>query len=301
MKRRAIVAVTLFLLMHIGPVDAVQSGPAAALDMVRTVVEKQKDRPFWFLPFTPVLPGISFAYEAASTFTVQREGDAELKMSANAKQQIVLGEGWEQVRTIFIGTSASGRDHNTLTGIRSILFNRYRQHLATLDKQRLSDSRAQGTEGRRRMWEEFLRAFRFERMANRMRDGRTAAVVLFTPRRGYAPNGAVDAEIFPNIKGELWIDESDLEIVRLSYEFVADSPEFMSLGPVRRKTRYSMDLTESIDGEWLPVRAEAELFRRNGSSESHDSYSVEFSRYRKFDVNAKINVLGQEPLEKEEP
>jgi hypothetical protein len=212
-----------------------------------------------------------------------------------------LGENWEQVRTIFFGTSSSGRDHNTLTGIRSILFNRYRQHLAALDKKRLSDSRAQDDDVRRRMWQEFLRAFRFERAANRMREGRTVAVALFTPRQGYTPNGAVDTEFFPNIKGELWIDESALEIVRMSYEFIADSPEFMSLGPVRRKTRYSMDLTKSIDGEWLPVRAETELFRRNGPSESHDFYTVEFSRYRKFDVSVKINVLGQDPLGQEEP
>jgi hypothetical protein len=52
------------------------------------------------------------------------------------KHDLVLGEGWQEVRNSDVRSSYSGRDHDTLTGIRAILFELYRQRLAAMDRDR---------------------------------------------------------------------------------------------------------------------------------------------------------------------
>jgi hypothetical protein len=257
--------------------------------VVRAAVEKQKARPLWFHPFTMLLPEIPYAYQATATLTIQREGDAELRMSAETKHDLVLGEGWQEVRNGEFRTSGSGRDVQTLTGIRGILFERYRQRLAAMDRERLQESNETLRARNAQAWEEFLSALKFERIASRIQNRRATSIFSFAPIR------ADGSSFYSRIRGQVWIDDMDLEIVHFEYVFEKDSPEFLSFGPVRKKTRYTVDLTKSIDGAWLPVRAGTELFRRNGSEVSQEGYVVEFKGYRKFDVDVKISIPGRQP------
>ena len=59
--------------------------------VVRAAVEEQKARPLWFHPFMMLLPEIPYAYQATATLTIQKEGDAELRMSAKTGHDLVLG------------------------------------------------------------------------------------------------------------------------------------------------------------------------------------------------------------------
>jgi hypothetical protein len=130
---------------------------------------------------------------------------------------------------------------------------------------------------------------KFERVASRIQKGRATSIFSF------APQHADGSSFYSRIRGQVWIDDTDLEIVHFEYVFEKDSPEFLSFGPVRKKTRYAIDLTKSIDDAWLPAHAGTELFRRNGSEVSQESYVVEFKGYRKFDVDTKISIPGQQP------
>jgi hypothetical protein len=265
-----------------------QSAPTPEA-VVRAAVEKQKARPLWFHPFTMLLPEIPYAYQATATLTIQREGDAELRMSMETKHDLVLGDGWQDIRNSDVRGSFSGRDNETLTGIRAILFHLYRQRLAAMDRDRLREPeetlRARNTQA----WEEFVSALKFERVASRIQKGRATSIFSF------APQHADGSSFYSRIRGQVWIDDTDLEIVHFEYVFEKDSPEFLSFGPVRKKTRYAIDLTKSIDDAWLPAHAGTELFRRNGSEVSQESYVVEFKGYRKFDVDTKISIPGQQP------
>lgn len=257
--------------------------------IVRAAVEKQKSRPLWFHPFTMLLPEIPYAYQATATLTIQREGDAELRMSVETKHDLVLGEGWQGVRNGNVSTSSSGRDHQTLTGIRDILFQRYRQRLAAIDRDRLGEPKEMLRARNTQAWEEFLSALKFERIASRIQNGRATSIFSFAPKR------ADGSSFHSRIRGQVWIDDRDLEIVHFEYVFEKDSPEFLSFGPVRKKTRYAIDLTKSIDGAWLPAHAGTELFRRSGSEVSQENYVVEFKGYRKFGVDVKISIQDQQP------
>ena len=138
-------------------------------------------------------------------------------------------------------------------------------------------------------WEEFLSALKFERIASRIQNRRATSIFSFAPIR------ADGSSFYSRTRGQVWIDDMDLEIVHFEYVFEKDSPEFLSFGPVRKKTRYTIELTKSIDGAWLPARAGTELFRRNGSEVSQEGYVVEFKGYRKFDVDVKISIPGRQP------
>jgi hypothetical protein len=136
-----------------------------------------------------------------------------------------------------------------------------------------------------------VRAFDFEVLRQTRRQDRPTIVVGFRPGRSYRPHGIIDTEYLPKISGQLWIDQQEVELVRLEFEFIKDHRiGFGIVGNIRRGTAYSMELAKQIDGLWLPQRAETTWRIRKLVAGSHERFVVNFANYRRFAVDSRWMV-----------
>jgi hypothetical protein len=142
-------------------------------------------------------------------------------------------------------------------------------------------------EERNRFWDDFRRAFHFDVVSQSRHNDRTATIVRFRPDPSYRPHGVIDTEYLPNIAGQIWIDQQDVELARLEIEFIKDLRiGFGIVGSIRKGTTYSMELSKQIDGLWLPRRAETGWRIRKLVAGSHERFVVDLGNYRRFSVDA---------------
>lgn len=215
---------------------------------VEAVTLKQRERPFWFVLDTNVLKKIPFAYQVSVSRT---------KFLPDGSGQTTASTSW---------CSAYGDGSGQCLG-----------ELAQL-KAAPRPPRNQKVTEAQRFWDEFRKAFTFEMRERPSRQGRPTTVVSFVPKSGYVPSRNDDTAIFPYIRGQIWIDDTDMEIARFEYEFFKDSSA-MVFGQIREGTRYSMDLEKQLDGVWLPRQAATELRLAVMRSSFHEASTVQFSNY----------------------
>lgn len=81
--------------------------------------------------------------------------------------------------------------------------------------------------------------------------GRTAFVLACFPRVGYSPKN-MRAKVFTRMKGKLWIDKADRELVRGEAEvFDTVNVGFGFLGRIEKGTRFRMERVRLPDGVWM--------------------------------------------------
>jgi hypothetical protein len=68
---------------------------------------------------------------------------------------------------------------------------------------------------------EGLKAFDFAISGNENMEGRKALICVVTPRASYVPTNS-DLSILKKIKGKIWIDETEAQIIRAEIEFIED-------------------------------------------------------------------------------
>ena len=82
-------------------------------------------------------------------------------------------------------------------------------------------------------------------------DGRRVLVLNCEPRPGYSPRN-MRAKVFEKMKGKLWIDRMDRELVKAEAEtFDTVSIGLGILGRVEKGTRFSIRRNKLQDGNWV--------------------------------------------------
>ena len=258
------------------PSDAI--GAKRTAEVVQTITEKQRERPFWFVLNSVYLDSIPFAYRVSTSGTGS-DSDVCRLLGGMSNSVCVTTRGKE-------GDAASPTEHapapepmtfwclaarNGGFGCASKLTN-----LKDVERPRPG----QKFDRAERFWGEFRKAFDFESTERQSREGRPTIVLSFVPRPGYLPPRNDDSAIFPFIRGRIWIDETELEIARFKYEFFKDS-SVMVFGQILKGTRYAMDLQKQLDGYWLPTHSETELHLDVLNVTSHETSSMQFSDYIK--------------------
>jgi hypothetical protein len=268
----------IFLIASLGtaqkPPDAI--GAKRTAEVVRTITEKQRERPFWFVLHSVFLESIPFAYRVSTSWTGSGgDGCALLVMSlcvppneSDATSPTGPATTTES-KTVWCVAYVKGRNYGgsctpALPNLKNVERPKPGQKFGRAE----------------RFWSEFRKAFDFETTERQSREGRPTIVLSFVPKPGYLPPRNDDTAIFPFIRGRIWIDETELEIARIQYEFFKDSSALV-FGQILKGTRYSMDLQKQLDGYWLPTHAETELHLDVLNVTSHETSSMQFSDYIK--------------------
>jgi hypothetical protein len=207
-----------------------------------------------------------------------------VKETEQATEDLVLHDGiWRRVSLLgFIrsNTTAWGSRGKEEMDALKVLKSGLELYASALEK-RTNEGELLGGQGAKKFWDEFRAAFRFGLDNRKNRGGRPTTIVEFTPNPAYESHTDIGERLFPRITGELWIDDQDQEIVRLSYVVTADvSDLFIVGGTIKKGSSYFMDLEKQTSGQWLPDRAETSFQQTMSSSAVAVKLTVEFSKYR---------------------
>jgi hypothetical protein len=143
------------------------------------------------------------------------------------------------------------------------------------DPEKLRQARANRREKRIALWDEFLRAFRFELVEPNH--------VHFKPTGTYKHRGSDDSAIFEKIEGDFWFDQTTNEISKMQYELIADVCNLVS--KLYQGTGFTAELTKSIDNHYLPSVLSLRMSRRMLTSRGAEESEVRYFNYRKFETS----------------
>lgn len=99
--------------------------------------------------------------------------------------------------------------------------------------------------------QEFPEALDFKVVGEEAIDGRPALILTCEPRAGYSPK-SMRSRIFEKMRGKLWIDKADSEMVRAEAEmFDTVSLGFGVLGKIEKGTRFRLERRKLEGKFWL--------------------------------------------------
>ena len=134
------------------------------------------------------------------------------------------------------------------------------------------------------MWDEFLRAFRFELVK--------PDHVRFAPTGNYKSRGVRNAAIFEIIAGDLWFDPATFEITRMEFELTADAGNLFA--KLYKGTHYTIELTKAVDNYYLPAKWSLRMNQRLLTNKGAEETEVEYFNYRKFETSSTITFADPE-------
>jgi hypothetical protein len=102
---------------------------------------------------------------------------------------------------------------------------------------------------------EVPRAFDFELIGEAVVDGRPAYVLQATPHAGYHARGKY-GEMFPKVKGKLWVDKEDFGWVKADGQVIQPFSIGLFLARVLPGSHITMEQTRVGDGIWMPQHVE---------------------------------------------
>ena len=271
-----------------------QSEDSRVPALVRRVVEKQQDRPNWFNADPDVWP---YAYYKAVT-TIKTDGNGNVESKTTSKYDIVpitirpLPWHYRHITTLEIDGQPVSKDKDEARKSSEEILERIQKKVGpgphpetgpnSKKGQRIIDDVKKESV---LFWGEFQKAFLFTLLEHREFNGKPATVYSTRPNPAYRPNKALSGSAqFSKFIGELWIDDSDVEIVRFKYEVTKDisGGPFGLLGKVYAGSSYQIDLIKQYKDMWLPSRTEMTLHYRKLLGSTRQQSIREFSNYREF-------------------
>jgi hypothetical protein len=132
----------------------------------------------------------------------------------------------------------------------------------------------------REAWHELPDAFEFRLAAESSLDGHHVFIIEATPRQGYRPLSGT-AKLFRSLKGRFWVDQQDLQIVKVEVEVIDTISMGLFLVRIAKGAHATLELTPVQNGVWLPDRLQVFGSARLGLVQVlHIEQTVRYSRYR---------------------
>jgi hypothetical protein len=173
-----------------------------------------------------------------------------------------------------------------------------RSGLSETEKAKLEKKRLERRQKEERFWSEMLRAFAFRQTGQEEHENHPTKVIDFSPRSDYEPpEEYADFRLLKKLKGRLWVDEMDLQIVRAEIEFVEDFK--MAAGlliKINKGTTYSVVQKKVRDEVWLPYHDEITAQGRFLFFKGFELKIVsDYGSYRKFQTEVSLHPAEGQP------
>jgi hypothetical protein len=124
--------------------------------------------------------------------------------------------------------------------------------------QKMRDERRKKGNDEEAWLKEFPEALDYKPAGEEMIDGRPALLLECSPRQGYQPKN-MRAHIFEKMRGRLWIDKADSELVKADVEmFDTVNLGWGVLGRIEKGTRFFLKRKKVAEDTWFP---EAETYK----------------------------------------
>jgi hypothetical protein len=134
-----------------------------------------------------------------------------------------------------------------------------------------------------------LKAFDLAPSGTENLQGRKALMFVVTPRPDYVPKNS-DLSVLKKIKGKVWVDETEAQIMRAEIEFIDDFKLGAGfLAKLNRGSTLKVWQRKVNDEAWFPHHSEVVA---NGRILVFKGFNLklvnDFSNYRKFETHVNI-------------
>lgn len=153
--------------------------------------------------------------------------------------------------------------------------------------QRLTEY-VQRPDWQREAWRELPAAFDFKLVGEQRLDGHSLYVIQASPRPGYQPKSST-ARVFPHLKGQLWVDKHDFQMVKAEMDVIDNIWFGLFLVRVAKGSHAAFEQTRVNDEVWLPLRVQASGSARLGLLKVlHFEHEVSYSQSRDSQADSPI-------------
>ncbi|MGA8501368.1 MAG: hypothetical protein WB683_07465 [Candidatus Sulfotelmatobacter sp.] len=239
----------------------------------------------------------NYAKRRDYTYTVRKvenklDGKGEIKSSESKTYEVMELYGEPVERLI-------AKDDKPLSGKDAAKEEEEIEKLTNQRKNESAEDRAQRRaeeEKQREKNREFVRevadAYDFRLVGSEMLNGRDTWVIAGEPRAGFQAH-LKDAQILPKYHGRLWIDKSELQLVKLDVEAIDTVSFDWILARIHKGTRLVIEQTRVNEEVWLPQHLRFRLDARVALFKSYnEEYEDTFRDYKKFRATTKIVSVG---------
>ena len=137
-------------------------------------------------------------------------------------------------------------------------------------------------EWQREAWRELPAAFDFRLEGEEVLDGHSLYVIEATPRQGYQPQSST-GKLLPHLKGKLWVDKHDYQLVKAEMEVIDNIWFGLFLVRIAKGSHAAFEQTRVNDEVWLPLRVQARASARLGLVKVlRFEHEVDYSQSREF-------------------
>lgn len=163
-----------------------------------------------------------------------------------------------------------------------------RRHQSQGDKPTKADSTD------RAILQELPDAFLFTLVGQESIDGHAVWVIDAKPKPGYRGK-AKRWELLTKFQGRLWIDQNELQWVRVEAETIAPVSFGWVLARLDPGARISFQQSRVNSELWLPLRASTELNARLGLKKIRNDSVVTWKDYRKYRTDSRVVSTEEAP------
>jgi hypothetical protein len=135
-------------------------------------------------------------------------------------------------------------------------------------------------ERQRSYYKEIPDAFDFKILGEETLPTGPAWVVEATPRPGFQPHSRY-AQVFPKMRGKLWIDKRDVQWVKADAVAMGTIHFGWFIASLAKGSHIVIEQTRLPDGAWVPHRLEAKASARTFFSNHNFEEDITYSDYRK--------------------
>jgi hypothetical protein len=136
-------------------------------------------------------------------------------------------------------------------------------------------------------------AYNFKLVGSEQLDGREAWVIDGEPRPGFEPHMR-EAKFLSKFHGRVWIDKSDLQLVKMDVEAIDNVSVGWVLARIHKGARVMYEQTRINDEVWLPQHL---TFNVDGRFALVKGFNVDgeqtFRDYKKFRTSSRIVGVGK--------
>lgn len=144
----------------------------------------------------------------------------------------------------------------------------------------------------RSYYNEIPDAFNFKIIGEETLPTGPAWVVQATPRPGFQPRSRY-AQVFPKMRGKLWIDKKDLQWVKADAVATKTVRFGWFIASLAKGSHIVIEQRRLPDGTWVPVRLDAKASARTFFSNHHFEEEITYSDYRKGTGQAPLRAANQ--------
>lgn len=163
-------------------------------------------------------------------------------------------------------------------------------------KKRLAKEDKEREEGRA-FTKEVGDAFDFTLQAEEQIAGRPTWVIHAEPKRGYQPKLKDAKMILPNVRGTVWIDQQEEQIVKVDAEFIDTVSYGLFVARLHKGSHFTIEQTRVNDEVWLMKSAHARFDARVLVVKSFNiDMDLTAKDYKKFRAESRvIGVVEEQP------